>query len=153
MDEIQETSLCCGRTVSRHKVSYVVFVLHTFRLERHVISSKPNPTSLVRVDIPKELASLKVPVITTKKALDKLRKHRSARPGSQIKAQIQEMLHKEFTFQNVHGIDKGSKILGVSDFWRQVAAKMPDAPSPGDVQKQLTRVARQRGEQLNSQHI
>ncbi len=95
-------------------------------------------------DVPKELANLKVPVLTTKKALDKIRKDNSARPGSQIKLQIQEMLHREFTFQNVAGIEKAAKLLGVKDFWQKVANEMPGLPAKGDVQKQLTKIARRR---------
>ena len=95
-------------------------------------------------NIPKALANLKVPVLTTKKAIDKIRTSKSARPGSQVKLQIQEMLHREFTFQNVAGVEKGSKILGVQDFWQKIADKMPESPAKGDVQKQLTRVARRR---------
>lgn len=94
--------------------------------------------------IPKELASLKVPLLTTKKALDKLRDSNSARPGSQIKIEIQEMLHREFTFQNVYGIEKGAKILGIGDFWKKVADNMSGKPKKGEVQSKLTEVARRR---------
>lgn len=95
-------------------------------------------------DVPKALANLKVPVLTTKKAIDKVRASKSARPGSQVKLQIQEMLHREFTFQNVSGVEKGAKILGVKDFWQKIADKMQNGPTKGDVQKQLTKVARRR---------
>ena len=95
-------------------------------------------------NVPKELANLKVPVLTTKKAMDKIRANTSARPGSQIKVQIQEMLHREFTFQNVAGVEKGAKILGVKDFWGKVAKEMPGKPKKGDVQKQLMKVASRR---------
>ena len=103
--------------------------------------------------IPKELASLKVPVLAAKKALDKLRSSDSARPGSQIKLEIQEMLHREFTFQNVHGIEKGAKILGISDFWGQVASNMPGTPTKGEVQRQLTKVARRRNKIVHEADI
>ena len=104
-------------------------------------------------DIPKELANLKVPVLTTKKALDKLRANTSARPGSQIKLQIQEMLHREFTFQNVAGVEKGAKILGVSDFWGKVANNMPNTPKKGEIQSQLTKVARRRNKIVHEADI
>lgn len=104
-------------------------------------------------DIPKELAALKVPVLATKKALDKLRSNSAARPGSQIKKHIQEMLHREFTFQSVSGIDKASKMLGIADFWGQVATQMPGKPSKGDVQKELTKVARRRNKIVHEADI
>ena len=104
-------------------------------------------------DIPKALANLKVPVLATKKALDKMRSNNSARPGSQIKLQIQEMLHREFTFQNVAGVEKGAKILGVKDFWQKVADRMPDSPEKGEVQKQLTKVVGRRNKIVHEADI
>jgi len=102
-------------------------------------------------NIPKALSELKVPVLTTKKALDEMRSNSNARPGSQVKLQIQEMLHREFTFQNVSGVENGAKILGVKDFWRKVADKMPE--SPGEVQNKLKKVARRRNKIVHEADI
>lgn len=51
--------------------------------------------------IPKELKKLKVPVVSIKKALEKLRSDPKARPGTLMKKEIQKILHREITFQNV----------------------------------------------------
>jgi hypothetical protein len=104
-------------------------------------------------NIPKELAALKVPVLATKKALDRVRVDGKSRPGSQIKLEIQEMLHREFTFQNVHGIEKGAKMLGIKNFWQTVADEMPNTPSKGEVQKQLTKIARRRNKIVHEADI
>ncbi len=104
-------------------------------------------------DVPKELASLKVPVLTAKKALDKVRADTSARPGSQIKLQIQEMLHREFTFQNINSIEKGAKIIGATNFWQEVAGRMPDSPTRVEVQAQLTKIARRRNKIVHEADI
>jgi hypothetical protein len=105
-------------------------------------------------DIPNDLANLKVPLIATKKALDKLRRNKSARPGSQIKAEVQKMLHREFTFQSVAGINRGTKILGVKDFWKQIADRMPEGPhKAGDIQNQLKKVAQRRNKIVHEADI
>jgi len=104
-------------------------------------------------NIPKSLAALKVPVLATKKALDSMRGDGNSRPGSQIKLAIQEMLHREFTFQNVSGIEQGAKMLGIKNFWQEVADKMPNSPSKGDIQKQLTKVARRRNKIVHEADI
>ncbi len=94
--------------------------------------------------IPNDLANLKVPLIATKNALDKLRGNKSARPGSQIKVEVQKMLHREFTFQSVAGIERATRILGIKNFWQLVSDRMPGNPKRGEVQNQLKKVARRR---------
>jgi hypothetical protein len=97
-----------------------------------------------RGTIPTDLANFKVPLITTKKALDKLRSDKKARPGSQVKLQIQQMLHRELTFQNAAGMERAARLMGIKDFWRQVAAKMPNSPTANETKNDLRKVARRR---------
>ena len=97
-------------------------------------------------DIPKELKKIHLPVLATKKALEKLKSNPQSRPGTLIKKEIQNVIHIDFTFQKKSDIEKGAKLLGVTDFWRKVAAEMPGTPSPGDVQEELTKIAKRRNQ-------
>jgi len=97
-------------------------------------------------DVPKELKKVRLPVLATKKALEKLRSNPQSRPGTLIKKEIQNVVHIDFTFQKKSDIEKGAKLLGITDFWRKVAAKMPDNPTPGDVQDTLTKIAKRRNQ-------
>lgn len=84
--------------------------------------------------------------MTTKKALEKLRSDHRARPGSLVKQAIQEQLHREFTFQKPDSITIGAKMLGVTDLWAKVAAKMPGKPAKGDVINKLRKIADRRNQ-------
>jgi hypothetical protein len=97
-------------------------------------------------DIPNELKKIRLPVLATKKALEKLKSNPTSRPGTLIKQEIQKVIHIDFTFQKKSDIDKGAKLLGVKDFWRKVSLEMPDNPSPGDVQNELSRIAKRRNQ-------
>lgn len=97
-------------------------------------------------NIPKELKKIRLPVLATKKALEKLKSNPTSRPGTLIKQEIQKIIHIDFTFQKKSDIEKGAKLLGVTDFWRKVAAEMPDSPSSGDIQSELTKIANRRNQ-------
>lgn len=97
-------------------------------------------------DIPKELKKVRLPLLATKKALEKLKNNPKARPGTLIKQEIQKVVHIDFTFQKKSDIEKGAKLLGITDFWRKVAEQMPEDPSPGDVQDELTKIAKRRNQ-------
>ncbi|WP_297770830.1 HEPN domain-containing protein [uncultured Alcanivorax sp.] len=97
-------------------------------------------------DVPKELKKVRLPVLATKKALEKLKSNPNSRPGTLVKKEIQKAIHIDFTFQKKSDIEKGAKLLGVSDFWRKMAAEMPGGPSPGEVQEELTRITKRRNQ-------
>ncbi|MBN4079938.1 hypothetical protein JYT60_01745 [bacterium AH-315-C08] len=97
-------------------------------------------------NIPKKLKELKIPLLTIKRALKKLKDDSSARPGHIIKKQIQDTLHQEYTFQTVSNIDTASKLLGISDFWSLVGKEMPGRPSPKIIQKGLRDIAKRRNQ-------
>jgi len=95
-------------------------------------------------DVPTELKKLKIPLLATKKALDRARKAGNTRPGHIIKQQIQEVLHREYTFQNPTRIEKALKMLGIKDIWREISKKMSSKPQPGEVQESLRRITNRR---------
>ncbi len=104
-------------------------------------------------DIPKELKKIRIPVLATKKAVEKIRSDDSSRPGSLIKKEIQNVIHREFTFQKKDDIQKGARMLGVENFWGKVAAKMPGNPSKGEVQDALSKVAKRRNQIVHESDI
>lgn len=97
-------------------------------------------------DIPKELKKLKIPLVTAKKSLEKQRSNTSARPGSILKADLREILHRDETFQNVGGVEKGAKMLGIDDFWSKLTRKLPGYTKAGDVQYNLRLIAKRRNQ-------
>ena len=97
-------------------------------------------------DIPKELGNLRIPALTVKNSLEKLRSNVSARPGSILKKDLQDVLHRDETFQSVSGVERGAKLLGLKDFWKCVTNEMDGFTKPGDVQSQLKKIATRRNQ-------
>lgn len=104
-------------------------------------------------EVPKELKNLRLPVSATKKALTSLRKNNKARPGNLIKAEIQKVLHRDHTFQSPTSLTNAAKMLGVVDFWRKVATKMPHRPGPGEVQSKLKEIAIRRNQIVHESDV
>jgi hypothetical protein len=75
-------------------------------------------------EIPSQMKSLPIPAYAVKKSLEKLRSNPKARPGNQLKQEIQQVLHKKYTFQNPGELEAASKILGLKDFWRVTGQRM-----------------------------
>lgn len=97
-------------------------------------------------DVPKELKKVRLPVLATKKALEKLKSNPNARPGTLIKKEIQKVVHIDFTFQKKSDIEKGAKLLGIKDFWRKVSEQMPGNPGAGQIQEDLTKISKRRNQ-------
>ncbi len=103
--------------------------------------------------IPAELKKIKIPLMVTKKSIEKLRQSTEARPGTIVKKAIQEQLHREFTFQKPDSVIRASKMLGITDFWRRVSAKMDGSPSDQQVKKKLTEIADRRNQIVHEADI
>lgn len=97
-------------------------------------------------DVPKELRQIKVPLLTAKRSLEKLRSDSTSRPGALLKAELRDILHKEETFQNVAAVEKGAKMLGITDFWGRILTELPRFSSKGEVQDELRAVTRRRNQ-------
>lgn len=98
------------------------------------------------VDVPKELKQLRLPVLTVKRSLQKLKADGAARPGTILKRDLQEMLHRDETFQTVPGVERAAHMLGMKDFWRELTKKIPDQCKAGDVQESLRKIATRRNQ-------
>lgn len=94
-------------------------------------------------DVPKKLRDFKIRAIDVRKAVDRARKQGS-RPGALVKTSIQRQLHREFTFQGSNQVTAAAKLLGIDNFWGKVAAEMGGAPTAGEIQDTLNRIARRR---------
>ena len=97
-------------------------------------------------DVPKELATLGLSALSTRKALNRLKKNPKARPGHIVKQAVQTAVHAQFTFQGTNQVTKAAKLLGIDDFWAQVAAAMPGTPSAGEAQATLTEIVKRRNQ-------
>jgi len=97
-------------------------------------------------NVPKELRQLKIPLLTAKKSLEKLRTDGNARPGSILKADLRDLLHRDETFQSVSGVERGAKMLGIKSFWSEMAKKLPGFTKAGDVQEALRGIATRRNQ-------
>jgi restriction system protein len=96
--------------------------------------------------VPKQLQRLSVPILDTKRALTLLRKNNGSRPGGLIKKALQEVLHKEYTFQSPDDISHAAQMLGIADFWTKVASAMPGPPKKEQVINDLRSLSRRRNQ-------
>lgn len=96
--------------------------------------------------VPKELQKLSLPLTGTKKALEKLRSSPKARPGTIVKAVIQEQLHSKHTFQNAAGVEKTARFLGIEDIWVKVAKEMGPSWTNSNVKAEVDTIARRRNQ-------
>ena len=110
-------------------------LLHSLRLLR-----KPEDS------IPRNLRELKIPLLAVKKAIEKIKGDHTARPGSIIKQEIQDILHQNHTFQSPPNLDYASGLLGISNFWSKVGSKMPNKPEGKNVKKRLSEITKRRNE-------
>ena len=104
-------------------------------------------------EIPAELRKISLPVLTTKRSLERLRASDTARPGYLVKQAIQEQLHREYTFQKPDSVLKAARMLGVKDFWREVGKRMPSKPAAGAVTDRLKEIADRRNQIVHEADI
>lgn len=95
-------------------------------------------------EIPKKLKEIDLSPLVAKRALEKLRKNPKARPGGIVKEAIQQRLHKDYTFQSPSAVVDASKMLGLKDFWSEVASRMPGSPPKADVEATLREITYRR---------
>jgi len=103
--------------------------------------------------IPPELKKLSLPVLATKQALERLRSDSGARPGHLVKAALQEHLHRDHTFQRPDDLARAAKMLGVEDFWGEVAKLMPGRTDKGQVIEKLRTVVTRRNQIVHEADI
>lgn len=96
--------------------------------------------------IPKRLKELKIPLLAVKKVIRKLKEEQASRPGNIIKGKIQEILHREYTFQSPNDLDNAAKLLGLEDFWKKVGQEIKGKPKAGIVQDSLRKIAQRRNQ-------
>lgn len=103
--------------------------------------------------IPRDLCEIKVPVLTSKRALDRLRKDKKARPAHLVKKALQDVLHRQFTFQKPDDVKKAADMLGIKDFWTKVAIRMPGKPAREDVIAELKSISVRRNQIVHEADI
>ena len=94
---------------------------------------------------PRALREFKLSVVSTKRALEKQRREPHSRPGTIIKAAIQEELHRR-TFQSPTELDGAAQLLGIKSLWNKLSAAMAGKPTSKDVQSRLNGIARRRNQ-------
>lgn len=97
-------------------------------------------------ELTSSLKKVSIPAYEVKKAIAQIRKDENSRPGGKIKKVIQDVLHKEYTFQSAEKIFEGSRILGIDDFWTEVAKKMPGNPPKKEVIDHLRSITKRRNQ-------
>ena len=103
--------------------------------------------------IPTELRRLALPVLATKNALEKLRSSPKARPGHLVKVALQEHLHRDFTFQRPDDVAKAARMLGVEDFWSEIAKQMPGTPPKAQIIDKLRTITTRRNQIVHEADI
>lgn len=104
-------------------------------------------------DVPNGLKRLELPILETKKALEKLKTAQTSRPGTLIKKAIQDKLHNEFTFQNPNRVEEAAQMLGVNNFWREVANYLPGTPANREIMDRLFKIVRRRNQIVHEADI
>lgn len=98
-------------------------------------------------NIPKKLREFKIPLLSLKRSIEKVKNNQNSRPAFLIKEKIQEVLHRDYTFQKPNNIDEATKLLGINnDFWRKIGQEMPGKPKGGKVQERLTEISNRRNQ-------
>lgn len=95
--------------------------------------------------IPKQLLKLEIPAIAAFEVAKKLRKNPHARPGNELKKLVQDKLHGH-TMQGSNQIDYAVNLMGVENFWSDVACRMNGSLNAGDVQKELNKIVTRRNQ-------
>jgi len=95
-------------------------------------------------DIPKKLKSVKFPILITRRALDKVRDNSGARPGSTLKKEFQELLHRDYTFQNVHGIEEFASMMGIKSIWSKLSDINPGNKPAEEIRSDIQSVTKRR---------
>lgn len=103
--------------------------------------------------IPSELAKLRLPVLATKRALEKLRANKTSKPGLLIRAAVQEVLHRDHTFQKPDAIKQAMRMLGITDFWSKVASQLAGSPTPEVVKNRLREIVDRRNQVVHEADV
>lgn len=109
---------------------------HEVILSRVVAQLSKSPSRASR-----ELRQLKIPIHAARKAILHARKPRT-RPMNIVRGALQEILHRDETFQRPDDIARGMKIIGIDDLWRRCAKRMKC--KPGDITKRLNKIVDRR---------
>ena len=97
-------------------------------------------------EMPKKFKNLELPILATKKALEKIRKNPSSRPNTIVKKELQKVLHRNYTFQSPSNLSQASKILGIDDFWGKVSSNINPGMSKKDIIENLRGIAKRRNQ-------
>ena len=104
-------------------------------------------------DMPKKFKQLNIPILASKKALEKIRENPTSRPNTIIKKEVQKILHKEHTFQSPSNLLEASKILGIEDFWGKVASEISPSMAKGEIIDRLRKINRRRNQIVHESDI
>ncbi len=115
-------------------------------LHDHVVKESWKLLSRKESKVPKKLKEMSLSALDARKAVEHLRRNSKARPGNIIKKAIQDRLHRDYTFQTPDSVLMAAQMLGVQDFWKKVAHKMPNTPPKEDVIKELRTITRRRNQ-------
>jgi HEPN superfamily RiboL-PSP-like protein len=97
-------------------------------------------------DIPNKLKGLKIPLLAVKKALKKQKEKSNSRPGHIVKEKIQEILHRDYTFQNPDNLSDAASLLGIEKFWVKVSRVMSGNVSAEEAKDKLRGIAKRRNQ-------
>lgn len=86
--------------------------------------------------LPKRLRKLELPANLGFMVQRRLKNNPTSRPGSDLKKELQKKLHLS-TFQNRQGVKEAAELMGISNFWGEVARRMEGNWSSVDVQEKL----------------
>lgn len=89
----------------------------------------------------RELRLLRIPIHAVKRAILHARKPKT-RPMNIVRQALQDVLHRDETFQRPDDIARGMRIIGVDDLWGQCAHRL--GCQPRDIHKRLNKIVDRR---------
>ncbi len=104
-------------------------------------------------EMPSRFKSLDLSILVTKKALEKLRSKPRSRPNTIIKAELQKMLHRNYSFQSVRSLETAAAILGISNLWNTVGPMMNPVQTAEEIKNKITKISRRRNQIVHESDV
>jgi hypothetical protein len=104
-------------------------------------------------DMPKKFMQLNLPILVTKKALEKIKNNPKSRPNTLIKKELQSALRNNYTFQSPRNCELAAQILGIKDFWGKVHLHFKVQLTKEQIIEKLNAIARRRNQIVHESDI
>ncbi|MFP4473581.1 MAG: HEPN domain-containing protein [Candidatus Omnitrophota bacterium] len=96
-------------------------------------------------DCPSKLKEMKLPLQSTKSAIERIRKQQSSRPSNILKQKLQEQLHQR-PLHDPKGVEFCANVLGVKKVWKRLEKYLKPRRTAEEIRSHLTRICKRRNQ-------